>query len=102
MFQVYVLQNPAGRFYIGHTDDLDRRIGQHNNPDAGLGKFAPIHGPWVLVWSERHLTRADAMTREKQIKSMKSARWIRDHLLKQSETPLNWQSPGAPGLTAGS
>ncbi len=86
MFQVYVLQNPAGRFSIGHTTDLERRIGQHNNSDAGLGKFDPIHGPCVLVWSERHLTRADAMTREKQIKSMESARWIRETLLGQPST----------------
>ncbi|HDZ87782.1 MAG TPA: hypothetical protein ENH38_04095, partial [Nitrospirae bacterium] len=32
MFYVYILQNPAGRFYIGHSNDLDRRISQHNDP----------------------------------------------------------------------
>jgi predicted GIY-YIG superfamily endonuclease len=33
------------------------------------------------VWSESHSTRASAMQREREIKRMKSARWIREHLL---------------------
>ena len=27
IFWMYIIQNPAGRFYVGHTDDLDQRIG---------------------------------------------------------------------------
>ena len=42
MYCVYILQNPSGRFYIGHTDDLERRLGEHNNPRPGLG-LSPIH-----------------------------------------------------------
>jgi len=81
MYWVYVLENPQGRFYIGHTDDLARRVANHNRTDKAAGKFTRKHGPWVLVWSEAHPTRALAMVREQQIKRMKSARWIRDVLL---------------------
>ena len=81
MFWVYVLQNPAGRFYIGHTDDLQTRLANHNRTDNVGGKFTRKNGPWQLIWSEPHPTRSAAMQHERQIKGMKSARWIRESLL---------------------
>jgi predicted GIY-YIG superfamily endonuclease len=81
MFWVYILQNPKGRFYIGQTDDLQARLFSHNRTDKVGGKFTRKNGPWELVWSEEHATRASAMARERQIKSMKSARWIWETLL---------------------
>ena len=72
MFWVYVLQNSAGKFYIGHTDDLGARLDSHNRTDRVLGKFTRKNGPWHVVWSEEHPTRAAAMGRERQIKRMKS------------------------------
>ena len=81
MFWVYVLQNPQGRFYVGQTDDLSTRLHSHNRTDTARGKFTRKNGPWEVVWSEEHPTRPAAMARERQIKSMKSARWIRVQLL---------------------
>ena len=84
MFHVYILQNPSGQFYIGHTDDLDRRLRQHNNPESKshLGKFTHKNGPWSLVWSELHSSRSNATLREREIKSWKSKRTIRERLLR--------------------
>jgi hypothetical protein len=31
MFYAFVLENPRGRLYIVHTDDLERRLKQHNS-----------------------------------------------------------------------
>ena len=81
MYWVYILQNPNGQFYVGHTEDLAARLHSHNTTDKTLGKFTRKNGPWELVWSEEHPTRSSAMSRERQIKAMKSARWIRDTLL---------------------
>jgi putative endonuclease len=81
VFWVYILQNPAGQFYIGQTDDLETRLHSHNRTDKLAGKFTRKSGPWELVWSEKHPTRSSAMRRERQIKAMKSARWIREMLL---------------------
>ena len=81
MYWVYILQNPQGRFYVGHSDDLPARLDSHNRSDKVLGKFTRKNGPWTLVWREAHATRALAMNRERAIKAMKSARWIRQHLL---------------------
>jgi len=85
MFWVYILQNPKGTFYIGQTDNLELRVVSHNRTDKLGGKFTRKNGPWTLVWSETHPTRALAMAREKQIKSWRSARTIRERLLEPSE-----------------
>jgi predicted GIY-YIG superfamily endonuclease len=81
MFSVYILQNPSGRFYVGHTDDLETRIASHNRTDKISGKFTRKNGPWILVWSEPCPDRPGAMRREREIKSWKSARLIRNRLL---------------------
>jgi len=81
MLTVYILENPQGRFYVGQTDDLDRRLAQHNDPETRSGKYTHKNGPWELVWSEKHATRSAAMRRERFIKSRKSAAWIRQYLL---------------------
>jgi len=100
-FWVYVLENEDGRFYVGQTDDLDRRVVEHNDTGPAQGKYTLKNGPWKLVWSERHFNRASAMRRERQIKRMKSARWIRAHLLQgPADSSVGRASPGAPGLTA--
>jgi putative endonuclease len=79
MFHVYVLENPKGRLYIGHTEDLDRRLHQHNSPEGKehLGKYIHRNGPWSLVGSESYVTRSEAMLREKQLKSWKSPTKVR-------------------------
>jgi len=82
MFWVYILQNPAGHFYIGHTNNLVGRICSHNRTDKISGKFTRKIGPWILVWSEACLDRSSAMHREREIKNWKSARLIRERLLK--------------------
>jgi len=81
MYWVYILQNEKGQFYIGQTDNLQVRLENHNRTDQINGKYTRKNGPWTLVWSELHPTRSAAMQRERQIKSMKSAQWIREHLL---------------------
>ena len=82
MYWVYILQNQAGKFYIGHTDNLQSRRANHNRTDKTLGKFTITHGPWAPVWTETQPTRSAAMARERQMKQRKSAHWIRDELLK--------------------
>jgi putative endonuclease len=88
MFWVYILENASGRLYVGHTDNLEARLFRHNRTD-NRSTYTRQHGPWTLVWSEAHETRASAMSREKQIKSMKSAAWIRRELLNGS-VPTGW------------
>ena len=95
MFWVYIIKNPAGRLYVGQTDDLAVRLANHNRVDRIAGKFTRKHGPWTLVWSEPHPSRSEAMARERQIKAMKSARWIREHLL-NGRVPTRRDYPARP------
>ena len=81
MYHVYVLENPSGKFYIGQTDDLARRLTRHNDPESNSSKFTHKHGPWKLVYKEEYSTRSEAVKREREIKSKKSATWIRDYLI---------------------
>ncbi|MEX0325820.1 MAG: GIY-YIG nuclease family protein [Puniceicoccaceae bacterium] len=73
-FFVYVLENSKGRLYIGHTDNLQRRLRQHNAPKgkSHLGKYTHKHGPWNLLGHESFPTRSRAMQREKELKAWKS------------------------------
>lgn len=69
MFHVYVLRSASsGHLYTGYTEDLQQRLGQHNH---GITKSTKNRGPWVLVYSEQYLTRAEAMRRERFLKSGK-------------------------------
>ena len=80
-YHVYVLENPEGRFYIGQTENLEKRISDHNRTDCTRGKYTRKNGPWELVWYEQHPSRSSAMIREKEIKGWKSATLIRQKLL---------------------
>ena len=80
-FWVYVLENARGQFCVGHTPDLETRLCEHNTPVPGKMSWTHKHGPWRLVWSEARETRGQAVARERQIKRMKSTRWIREQLL---------------------
>lgn len=70
MFIVYIIQNArSGRKYIGSTENLDRRVEEHNR-----GKTKSIKsgkGNWIVIHQEMYNTRGDAVKREKQIKSYK-------------------------------
>ncbi len=58
-----------GRHYCGSTGNLQERIRQHNDPGYHGSKTTKrFDGPWLLVWSETHQSRGDAMRRERQIK----------------------------------
>jgi putative endonuclease len=65
---VYVLGSPGKdryRTYVGWTNDLERRLAQHN---AGTGARSTRGRVWMLLYSERHATRREAMSREWHLK----------------------------------
>lgn len=68
MHYVYILKNLEGKFYIGSTANLEKRLVKHNN---GGSKWTKNHRPWQIVHSETFLTKTDALKREKEIKSYK-------------------------------
>jgi putative endonuclease len=63
----YVLRSRmTGRFYTGATTNLEVRIEQHNSDQSPSTKH---RGPWDLVHQEEFVTLADALRRERFLKS---------------------------------
>ena len=75
VYTVYILYSSViDKYYVGHTDNLDRRLHEHN---TGQTRFTSLAGkPWIIVHTENFETRAIAMKREKEIKSKKSRKYI--------------------------
>jgi putative endonuclease len=85
-YMVYVLRSEStGRFYIGHTDNLARRVSQHNDPEYHGSKHTKRNkGPWICVYKEEFINRSEAVKREKELKMKKSRKYIENLLGRQS------------------
>ncbi|MFC1675044.1 GIY-YIG nuclease family protein [Candidatus Omnitrophota bacterium] len=69
---VYVLECKDGRLYTGITNDLARRVKQHNR---GQGcRFTKFRIPVKLVYKEIFPSRETALKRESEIKGWKKER----------------------------
>ena len=74
MYTLYILYSKKlDRYYVGYTNDLPRRLGEHNRTK---GKYTDIGFPWILVYTECYEIKKAAMDREKYIKSRKSRIFI--------------------------
>jgi putative endonuclease len=75
---VYVLRSQKdGKWYKGCTEDIRKRFSQHNN-----GKFISTkgRGPFELIYYEASLSKEDAFTREKYLKSDMGKRYLKSRL----------------------
>jgi len=74
MYFVYILYSPkADRYYVGQTENLERRLEFHNS--GGVFSTKP-YGPWELKYTENFATRSEAMRREREIKNQKKRSYI--------------------------
>ena len=64
-FWCYIVRCADGRYYTGHTDHLERRIGQHQI--GGYCKFTSTRRPIELVWCQEFPTRLEALEAERRI-----------------------------------
>ena len=67
-YRVYVIRNPEGKFYIGLSDDIGRRINQHN---AGESTWTRGKEPWTLIWQSEEMNLSDARKLELLLKRQK-------------------------------
>jgi putative endonuclease len=67
MYNVYVLKSEVvNRVYIGITDNLERRLKEHNK---GKTKSTRFFRPWRILFTESYSTRIEARKRELYLKS---------------------------------
>ena len=84
MFYVYILFSAShNKYYVGHTDDITRRLQEHNN--AIKNSYTAKYRPWILmanfeIGPERGLARKV----ENHIKKQKSKQYIIDIIERNS------------------
>jgi tRNA/rRNA methyltransferase len=71
-FWAYLLRCADGRYYAGHTDDLERRIGQHQS--GSIPGYTQARRPRALFWSQDFPTRIEALEAERRIKGWSRAK----------------------------
>ncbi len=64
---VYILKCKDGTYYTGSTNDLKRRVVEHNKGKRGA-KYTKARRPVALVYSEKAKNRSNAQKREEEIK----------------------------------
>jgi putative endonuclease len=84
MHYVYLLEcKEDTSWYIGQTDDLRERVKRHN---SGTGaRTTSLKQNWGLIYYEAYKLKADALGREKFLKSGSG----RNYLKKQLKNYLN-------------
>ncbi len=77
-FYTYVLLSEKDKqFYIGFTNDLERRLKEHNQ---GKNISTANRLPIQLIYFEGHLSKKDAMRRESYFKTTKGKTTLRQML----------------------
>lgn len=71
-FWAYMLHCNGGRLYVGQTDDLERRVAQHEH--SAFPGFTRDYAPVRLIWSEEFATRIEALEAERRLKGWSRAK----------------------------
>ncbi|MDD4385406.1 MAG: GIY-YIG nuclease family protein [Bacteroidales bacterium] len=75
MFTVYALHSPSfQKIYIGYSSDLEKRMLSHN--ELSNKGWTLRYRPWTLVYTEQFTSKAEAMRREKELKSAKGREFL--------------------------
>lgn len=78
MYYVYVIQSQFdNNYYTGYTDNLDRRINEHNSKKVLSTKNRV---PFKLVYFEGSLNKYDALHREKYLKTAYGKKYLKNRL----------------------
>ena len=77
-YYIYIILSCSyKKTYTGITNDLDRRLKQHN---SGYHLFTKRYKPWKYIYTEKLKTRDEARLKEKYFKSAAGRRWMKANL----------------------
>ena len=65
---VYILECADKSLYTGYTNDLTKRLKQHNDSKYGAN-YTKSRRPVILKYSEKFPTKSEALKREIEIKN---------------------------------
>ena len=72
-FFVYILRTSGNTLYTGQTNNLEKRIKEHQNKKGRGAKYTRAFSSVKLVYSEEYPTRSEAMKREAELKKFTKA-----------------------------
>jgi putative endonuclease len=75
LYFVYIVECADNSFYVGCTNNLERRIYEHNNSKYGA-YYTKTKRPVVLKYSEQFETLKEARRREVEIKGWRREKKI--------------------------
>lgn len=96
-FWVYVLRCADRSYYTGHTDNLEKRISEHQTGE--IGGYASTRLPVTLVFSEEFISREAALARERQIKGW--SRKKKEALIREDWAEISWLGRRHPSRASG-
>jgi predicted GIY-YIG superfamily endonuclease len=71
-FFAYMLRCADQSYYVGHTDDLEKRVREHQ--EGGKCAYTERRLPVQLVWSQEFAARPEALAAELRIKNWNRAK----------------------------
>ena len=81
---VYVLKSKStGRLYIGQTNNLDRRLADHNSRKS---IYTRKQGPWEFMGKFSCLNRSESIGLERKLKKMKRPDRVLRYLERMGDT----------------
>ena len=69
MYIVYILECSDTSLYIGCTNNLEKRLHEHNTLKSGA-HYTKIRRPVILKYKETYVTLKDARAREAELKRL--------------------------------
>lgn len=67
---VYILRCADESLYTGLSNDIERRVEEHNTDNRLAAKYTRARRPVQLVYQETYDSRSDASIREAEIKKL--------------------------------
>lgn len=76
MYFTYILKCSDGTLYCGSTNNIDRRLEQHNHSKRGA-HYTKIRRPVELVYTEAFESLGEARKREAELKNLRREQKMR-------------------------
>jgi len=71
---IYILKSQtAGKYYIGSSENPERRLQFHNTMEKG---FTSRYRPWEIVFCQQFESKTEAQSAERKIKFWKSKKMV--------------------------
>lgn len=73
-FFVYILRTSSNTLYIGQTNNLEKRLKEHQGKNTKSAKYIKYFESCELVYFEEYPSRIESMRREFQLKKWRKAK----------------------------